>query len=288
LGYHYATDRAAKYCKETVFEHFDDNTLAVDYRLLSDSQDDAGSDDILTFRCPEKTAYTEGTPLSLEFIRIVTRDGWSIEEVATFVRRYINLLSLIADQKGNPVVTSRLTDKLPGNYFDLVPQNIIVCHDGRPVVIDTEWSLNKNVELGWLLFRSLVLAMGSGVSFGKNSKGQPFLRRTFIKSALETAGYPLTDDDYSRFVALECVIQQQVSNRMTSEFLTRWSEEQLPICSMAEHHDQISRLTEQINRLNKLVAERDSLINAIQNSRSWGITRPLRTIARVIRHGQIR
>ncbi|SEP23922.1 glycoside hydrolase family 99-like domain-containing protein [Nitrosovibrio sp. Nv6] len=295
LGYHYSTGRAPHYCKETVFEHFDENTIIVNYHMIGcrqhDDHDD-GINKIINFACPQKTIYAEGVPLSWEFVKIVTRDGWSIEEVGAFIRRYINLLSLIANQKGNSVATSLslLADKLPGNFFDIVPQNIIVDHDERPVVIDIEWSLKIDMELGWLLFRSLLLMMQSVMYFGKNSSGYIFTRRTFIKSALDAGGYSYTDEDFLRFIKLETAVQQQVGGCSSEEFLNWLPEQSLPTNIVAERTATVAERTATVTERNAAVAERDTLaaklkesqeqISSIAQSNSWRLTLPLREVRR--------
>ncbi len=98
----------------------------MNYRKLDDRQRDNEVNQIIEFKCPEKAIYTEGIPLSLEFMKIVTRNGWSIEEVGAFIQRYVNLLSVIANQKGYSTGILQLADKLPGEFFDIIPQNIII------------------------------------------------------------------------------------------------------------------------------------------------------------------
>ncbi|PTQ81343.1 methyltransferase family protein [Nitrosospira multiformis] len=191
LAYHYTTDRAPQYCKETVFERTDGNMVVVNYHMLSSKPHIEAVDQLIRFKYPQKAAYVRGTTLSLEFVKIVTREGWSIEEVAAFIQRYINMLSLIAEQKKYAVSMSQLTDKLPPEFFDITPQNIIIDHNGQPNIIDDEWSMNGGIELGWLLFRSLLPIIES-VRFAENSTGQTFSRGGFVKSALEAAGFPLT------------------------------------------------------------------------------------------------
>jgi SAM-dependent methyltransferase len=295
LGYHYSTDRIPQYCKETVFEYRNKNTIAVNYRMLYGNPLKDEIDQIITFNCPEEALYAEGAPLSLEFLKIVTRENWSVEEVGNFIQRYVKLLSIIAEHKGRTISTLRLIDKLPGDFFDVVPQNIIVDHSEQPIPIDAEWSINAEIELGWLLVRSLVLALGSGVIFARNSDGYFFSRRMFIMSVLEAAGYPLSNEDFRRYAMQESVIQQKVSGRSTQEFLIKWAEEPLLPDFKAEHCRQIVHLEELITErdnlittLNGLVTERDLLVNTMRNSKSWRITRPLRAIARVFKYGRIR
>jgi SAM-dependent methyltransferase len=296
LGYHYSTDRAPQYCKETIFEHFDGKTIGVNCCILGHrNYRNEGPDQIISFKCPDKASYVEGIPLSLEFIKLVTRDGWSVEEVAALIRHYVKLLGLIAAKKGNSIAIAQVSDKLPGDFFDMVPQNIIVNQSGEPIPIDTEWSINGDIELGWLLFRSLLLMIESVVCFGVNSGGQIFSRRNFVSLTLDAAGFPLADQDFRRFMELESFVQQQVTERASKEFVNWRPEELLPTYSATERYRRISDLNElmvecnrRINRLNELVAERDTLVNTIRNSRSWRVTRPFRAIARLLRHGQLR
>ena len=43
-----------------------------------------------------------------------------------------------------------------------MPQNIVVCADGRYYAIDCEWELHEGICVGWLVFRTLLLLFGNG------------------------------------------------------------------------------------------------------------------------------
>jgi len=293
LGYHYSTDRAPQYCKETVFYHFDENKTAVNYRMLSVSRCSDSGDRIIKFTCPDKAVYVEGFPLSLEFVKIVSRDGWSIEEVGMFIRRYINLLSLIADQKGKPVSLLKLTDKVPGAFFDIIPQNIIVNNSGQPIPIDAEWSASDDIEFGWLLFRSLLGTIETVGCFGVNSARKTFSRRNFVKSALAAAGFPVTDEDFGRFIERESIVHQQVTGRASQGFLNQWPEQLLlrsqplfgPDKTISERDSQIANLEQtiaerdnQITSLDLAYFETKTQLTAVENSTIWKMSFPLRRI----------
>jgi|GEM_PF-1649569 len=291
LGYHYSTDRAPPYCKETIFEHTNENTIVVNYHVLSSCKKDKEINEIINFECATSAVYAEGMPLSLELLKIVTREGWSIEEVGIFIKHYINLLSLIADQKGKLVSMSLLTDRLPGYFFDIVPQNIIVNHSGKPLVIDTEWMLNNDIELGFLLFRALLWVLGSPVN--GNSTNQAFSRRDFIKSSLHAAGFSISDADFRRFIELESSVQQQVTGRTSKELLYSWAEQMLPIPSMSKYDNGVENFSQNMAERNELLTsltqaliERDNFkqahselytrVTVIENSTLWKVTLPLR------------
>ena len=188
---------------------------------------------------------------------------------------------------------SQLSGKLPGNFFDITPQNIIITPANQPVVIDTEWSMESDIELGFLLFRSLLLGTGSYV-LARIGTGAIFSRRTFIESALSAAGYSPTSEDILRFVKLESVIQQQVTGCSSPELLNWWLEQPLPTSNqtIAKRNEQtgpldhvIGERNEQIGRLNEVIAEREERIATLRQqiidiraSTSWRLTGPIRSI----------
>lgn len=290
LGYHYSTDRAVEYRKETIFQR-DDKRITVNYHLLHtkheySSKTSTEINRIVNFVCLEETAYTEGKPLWFEFVKIVSRDGWLIEEVGFFIRRYVDVISTIVKRKECSIELCQLTDKLPGYFFDLTPQNIIINQTEQPVPINTEWSLKGDIELGLLLFRSLLWSTAS-VFFGENSSGKQFSRREFIKSALALAGFRVTDDDFKRFIELEAIVQLQVTGYLPQDFLNRGLDQKLPV-RMAGHDDKqtvhlkekLSKLEEKITYLEHSLAIRDEQITAFYRSTSWRITSPLRSAIR--------
>ena len=281
LGYHYSTNRIGRYCKEAIFAQFDDSKLGVHYRMLSDFKDDAKAHGIVAFKHPGKSVYSEGKPLSLELLKIITGEGWSLQEVGKFIQRYINFLSLIAAQKGHGIAISHITDKLPGVFFDIVPQNIIVNDAGQPLVIDAEWSLNDDIELGWLLFRALMLLIESGVSFGTNSENKFFLRGTFIKSSLRSAGYSGTDEDLYRYLRLEAAVQQYVTGFKSEGLSGLWLTQSLSTYSVI--NKALAERDERIRQLNRALVEREEKIAGLQSqikkiyaSSSWRLTSPVR------------
>ncbi|BCT68964.1 glycosyltransferase [Nitrosospira sp. NRS527] len=276
LGYHYSTDRAPPYCKETVFEQTDRNMITVNYHNLVNREQDNRTNQIISFTGVEKAPYAEGEPLWFEFVKIVTCDGWSFEEVGLFIQRYVNLLAVIANQKGYSIGKLQLADKLPGDFFDMTPQNIIVNHTGQPHAIDPEWALADDVEVGLLLFRSLLWGTGSAC-FGKHSTGDLLSRRTFIKLALAAAGYSLTGDDFMRFTELESIIQQQVTGRSSREFLNRWLEQPL-LTSVTRRDEQLASLSHIIAKRDEQIAKLQHEIVEIHESTSWRLTSPIREI----------
>jgi hypothetical protein len=275
LAYHYSTDRLPQYCKETRFELTTNKDVEVvcqqlwaDHTNMHDSQNQ-----VIDFVCSASDRYSNGKALSWEFIQIVTKEGWTIEEVGEFLQRYISVLEHLLGKEGVIVPLFSSEVRLPGKFFDVTPQNIIICIDGSPVMIDTEWSLRDDVELGQLLFRGLLWMMCAITRFGQNSTGSSFSRLDFVQSALAAAGVILTEKELSRFIEVEAIVQEQVTGRSVREFLTWWARQPLPQHNLAQA---LSECVGQIAGLNQTVAEREDQISDILNSRSWKITAPIR------------
>lgn len=318
LAYHYSSDRIARYWKETRFERSQSTGINVLYLhpYAGGISHHAGSEPVIRFACPDRADYTYGTPLSWEFIQIVTRDGWSVDEVGQFLTRYISILrKLTSAQEAASISENLLSVTLPGEFFDVVPQNIIIQADGRAEIIDKEWTLYQDVELPHLLFRALLLMLGSVTRLGRNTSSAAFTRFEFINAAFNSIGILLSENDYSRFIESESVVQELVTGRPRSEFLNWWPAQPLPthnlgqafvardqqvaelnhsVASLSNHITNLNQATsslnhaigerdEQIARLNEMLSERDGRIASILNTRSWRITAPLRIIG-----GQVR
>jgi len=304
LAYHYSTDRIPSYCKETVFIQENGEEIRVQYRRLGapNANADGSSSEVIKFICPESDRYTLGRPLSLELVNIVTKDGWTFSEVARFIERYLLMIKQNFGLK-NDIDISVSTTKLPGEAFDVVPQNIIVDRDGHFNVIDKEWQLTIPIEVGHLIFRSLLLLVNQVSHFGRPATQATVLRLTFFDGVFESLGLHVTEDDYSRYIKLESEIQQCISGRPAEDFVDWAPVQPLPkidtrravaerdgqIASLnqtvAERDEQIAKLNqtvaerdEQIAKLNHTLAERDGQIYAFLSSRSWRLTAPLRLI----------
>lgn len=319
LAYHFSTDRIPAYCKETVFISSDVKDIRVEYRSLDTPHENADKENnsLIKFICPNSDDYALGRLLSLEFINIVTRDGWSFEQVAQFIRRYFLIIEMFAKSVGMQVNMASPYAELSGEFFDVVPQNIIIREDGSPSLIDKEWQLVKPIEVAHLLFRSLLLLLNSITRFGLLVSGVNLTRYQFIDGVFTAANLELQEEDYARYITLEAEIQQAVSGRSAENFLTWAKDQPLPILnlsqavserdgqianlnqsvaerdeqitnpnqSVTEHDEQITNLNQsvaerdgQIARLNQVAAERENRLKQIKASTSWRITRPIRII----------
>jgi 2-polyprenyl-3-methyl-5-hydroxy-6-metoxy-1,4-benzoquinol methylase len=270
LAYHYSTTRLASYCKETVFSSNADHRVEVHYKRLGvvSNVNNASSvkNEWISFVCPDSAQYVFGQPLSQEFVGIVTKDGWTFEQVGGFVKRYLAVLvsageteAFIAEGTSSPTL-------LPAHYVDYMPQNIIVDAAAKAHVIDKEWSLNSPLELAHLVFRSL-LFMCDGINrFGRPASGEKLTTFSFIEKTFEAAGLKLSQLDMDRYIKLEANIQQGVSGINTQAFF-----------EMKKKKELLTDMLQNILQQRELeVLQLTTQMAAFRASSSWRLTAPMR------------
>ena len=271
LAYHYSTDRRPEFCKETVFKRDETGEVCIKYNRLVSIDNGQSNNPHIQFVCPDLDNYSLGKPLSLELIQIVTRDGWSIDGVALFIKRYLSVLGNICHENDPKINFDSPYAELPGEYFDAVPQNIIIGKDGSVSLIDKEWQLACPIEVGHLLFRSLLLLLNSITRFGRPVSQAAMTRYKFIDGVLAAAGLKVQEEDYIRYIKLEANIQGSVTGRAAENYLDWTKDQPIPLLNMNQamtvRDGQISGLNQsaterdgQIASLNQVLTERDALI----------------------------
>ena len=268
LAYHYSTTRFAEFCKETIFSSQDTKSVSVHYRKLGKpnaiAQVQTSSDASIQFVCPETDHYIVGKPLSQEFIHIVTKDGWTFEQIGQFVTKYLAILATIAKDDGHTI---------PGQFIDCMPQNIMVNAQGQHTFIDKEWQLTSSVEINQLVFRSILFMCDAITRFGRLDTGESLTTYQFIEKTYKAAVLKTQPTDIDRFETLEAKIQLTVSGIDAHAFFKMQKTRLLPMKS-----------------LNQMIADRDSEISQLsqriadlQNSASWKVTGPVRAISQKIK-----
>jgi O-antigen biosynthesis protein len=264
LAYHYSTGRVAEYCKEAVFTSMGAGDVAVQYRRLGKATDtgiagNAGNWVIKSIY-PDTDKYILGKPLSFELIRIVTSDGWTFEQIGNFLRRYLAIIQTEAKLVGKQPKMDCFTSELPGDFFDIVPQNIIIQEGGHYALIDKEWLLGSPVELGYLLFRTMLLLFNSVTRFGRHTAQSPMTRYQFIDEAFTAVGFKFAESDLIRYMQIEADIQQTVTGRIASLGLDWGKDQHLPLLNLSqvfvERDEQVKLLQSHVGRLDMAAAER--------------------------------
>ena len=278
LGFHYSTDRASEFCKETQFVRADAGKIIVRCRGLGNPSS-KNQQNLIKFVVNERSDYIQGHSYCDEFIQIVKNDGWTYGELATYVHNYIGILKNLGafSNTDNFEITSKT--KVYGKFFDVIPQNIIIRPDGYAEVIDQEWVINREIELGYLLFRSFLSLINSVPRFGLHAMMEATItRRNLIDGVLNEVGISLEGEDYDRYIDFESEIQQLVSGKPKNLFEDWGGDNPIP---MREFEQGMKERDNQIVSLEQSMKERDNQIVKILSSNSWKITHPLRTVRRI-------
>ena len=264
LAYHYSTTRFAEFCKETIFSSQDTKSVSVNYRKLGKpnaiAQGQTSSVASIQFVCPETDHYIVGKPLSQEFIHIVTKDGWTFEQIGQFVTKYLAILATIAKDDGHTI---------PGQYIDCMPQNIMIDAQGKHTFIDKEWQLASPVEVNHLVFRSLLYMCDAITRFGRLDTGESLTTYQFIEKTYKAAVLKTQPTDIDRFETLEAKIQLTVSGIDAHAFFKMQKTRLLPMKSLTQ---MIADRDLEISQLSQRIVD-------LQNSASWKFMAPVRAIS---------
>ena len=204
LAYHYSVnDRRAAFCKETVFRKRPDGSIGLAYHPLGPDAAHEAAGELARWRIPREGAYIRGETLAARFVRIVSRDGWTLEEVGGFFREYLATIRAWADSRHEAVRLDALTAPLPGAYYDLIPQNIMRDAAGKRQVFDQEWSAKNDIPLGLLLFRALLqLASGAG-RFGVPASPCGGDKQGLFLALFQAAGLAVTERELAAYGEME-------------------------------------------------------------------------------------
>ena len=172
-----------------------------------------------------------------------------------------------------------ITDRLPGKYLDVIPQNIILQDVDSPTIIDNEWCLTTHVEFGHCVLRALLLLLASITRFGVPANDRTYTRQEFIEEVFNDSGFKITAADVTRYIALEADIQAQITGRLRDEFLD-WSPDKILMIQSS------FSLTSELQTLRAVTAAQRAEVQMIHMSTSWKITKPLRRISQALRGGK--
>ena len=277
LAYHYSTTRLAEYCKETVFSSQDAQIVSVEYRRLGKlgerSNHYATTHSRIQFISQPVDQYVLGTPLSQEFIQIVTKDGWTFDQVGQFINRYLAVLKTFVNSGLSADQSSSNLTVLPGQYIDCIPQNIMLDAHGIPTFIDKEWQLASPVDSHHLVFRSILMMCSAITRFGRPAGCENLTVYQLIENAFKAAGLSCQYTDMARFESLEEEIQMAVSGIATQANFQMQKTRLLPMMSL---NQQLADRDVQIAKLKQRIED-------LQNSASWKLMSPLRLISEKIK-----
>lgn len=279
IAWHFNTGRAAAYCKATHFESTGAGNIQVRCERLvpKASEPLQALEGPLKFDLVPTTDYVPGRSLIADFHALISQDGWTLEEVATFFCDYLQIIQTLAAERGMPAFPEQLSDTVDGSCFDWLPQNIIRTQTGEFKLIDEEWCYEPPLPLGFLLFRAISVSLVTSTTLGISAQGASFSVLSLIREVLSRIiNAPVNAVDIERWLNLEVAVQMQVTGGQFDESDCRFWFNQSP--------NHFARRLESQNRALKAQIERtEHNLALVIQSRSWAITRPLRDLIEWLR-----
>lgn len=258
LAYHFNTERKPVFCKETLFRLRPDGSIGVQYRPLGHAKQSEDKAATVIHRLPMQDAdYAKGTVMSWQFIRIVTRDGWSIADITGFFVTYRTALVEILAGRGFSVesIPGEGEFFLPGEFLDIIPQNVVVSASDRYQVIDQEWHAVGQIRFSQLVFRSL-LAMSGMISYFGQPASEPLPTwRSLLQALFQAMRLDWTPQTEAELIAFEVEFQVTVTGTSSSAHFQAW------LASQPHNQSTLPDLQQRNELLKSTVAERDRLVD---------------------------
>jgi GT2 family glycosyltransferase/glycosyltransferase involved in cell wall biosynthesis/SAM-dependent methyltransferase len=209
-AYHFSTDRLPVFAKETRFERLPHGGR-VCKRFLADGEGRQQGRYACTLRDED---YVHGRLWTEELFRILLDDGWSIERVGDWLRRWVDALVAEAGLDPRQVERSQYdaATLLPGDCIDLLPHNLVAANEGGFRFIDREWRLDEPPTLGYVVFRGLFETMSSCPAAARPAQPEYVALAEFIRGSMRACGerlYP-GDADIEHYISLEREFQETV------------------------------------------------------------------------------
>ena len=276
LGYHFATHRRKVYAKQVIFEKNGDNIgLVRQVKLYPEIE--VESNRPLSMHLKDQD-YIYGENWERKLKLIMTTPGWSINDLKEWALTWFSMVlsEINLEMNLSKIETNTLLD---GEYLDLIPRNLIVKHDGTFAFFDKEWKVKYDIELGYLFFRAVYLAL---IDIGKvaNPAIDTPTRVTLIFSQImQNINVEIFETDLERYCMLEIDFRNMVTDfspigiesfidahidikqqiYLECELQNQIQELNIKVC---EADNNIATLNQLISERDIAIQQRDSVINA--------------------------
>ena len=163
LAYTYSTHRKKPFCKENIFDRGTEGPITVIKRRLYDLPPDPQSP--IRQQISDETYY-QGILLSKSVVALVSRNGWTLEDLRPWAQAYYTILSKYAVIKNNQPL-------LEGKYVDLTPFNILLKNGSDIHIFDQEWIIREELPVHYVFFRGVRFTLGALSFFSPPAEGTP-------------------------------------------------------------------------------------------------------------------
>lgn len=274
LAVHYGGERYVPFRKKTVFKYTTDNKVSINRELINRSP--IPQDSIIDFKIKSSDNYVKGVPLSVDFVKIVTSPGWTMDNITNYFHYYLTCLKTELCREGRDFNELSQHTELPPIYLDAIPSNFIIDKDGVPHYFDREWLAKEGLTVGHLIFRATLSLIGNVSSFAIPESGMSITRGEFIHQLFKSLSFSTDEVLLNNYLKLESALYA-FSTGDKGAPLTSWYPEQVlpglyPLLldkmsrkNLAQLNEMVISLQESKYRAEKLAQERLDEITALHD-----------------------
>lgn len=292
-----------RFAKETTVKR-EEGTIWVERTKLVPEKSTPAQRSEPIFQCLEKEKWIDGELVEKEIRKAFLQPFWKLEEIASKILPWKKWLE-----------RSSCNGKLPPDFWDAHPGNIIIDSDNHWHYIDREWSGLEPIDFRVVFLRSLCVLLARlgtvSVPFDvSNKKFTTLLHRLYQQLTGELVEYKSLRDLWDEQNYLDLFLNKEnLENRITWEKIETWylvtsllypnnwlehnklSDEFAQLtdrCRLLSEENKVLKDEAQSTSLKALQYERESQrlleeIRSLCSSRSWKITRPLRELVNMTR-----
>jgi GT2 family glycosyltransferase/SAM-dependent methyltransferase len=209
LAEQYSTERQPAYNKAARFRETNGKITVERSRLAPDIQPNSR---VIAHHI-EDEAYFEGRRWPDRLDAILSRRGWTLDEVADWFTVWLSAFLREANVEG-PVT---LEQPVPGTLLDAMPGNLIVDDEGHGTFFDLEWSLLSPTTLGYLAFRAVKLSLGQLTAVAMPADPKLLHTDTLMRVVLRRCGFILTTSHVQQYLDIEAAFVAEVLGELTRD-----------------------------------------------------------------------
>lgn len=265
LASHYGSIHKKQYAKETLFVRSPAGIKVLRRPLIPGLQ----KTDATFLQILEDEPYVQGELLIEKMRKTLIKNGWTVEELAATLSPWFHWLH---------VQVFHGTMNLPSLLQDAAPFNIVIDQKGNIQIIDIEWTSSHPIPLLTMLVRTLYLTLSLIGQVAHPAENVPLNIMLLLSQLLNKIGYPVTMQSLRS-------AWEDIDNKITSYLGIDSPWERIVEKELSTILD-IANVSSLEERLNKVIQENKIIKQEIAKyvtSRSWKITKPLRSITQQIR-----
>lgn len=213
-----------------------------------------------------ETDYVRG-PLAFRALTLARARRGDLATIVAALSPWFDFLLAHAKASG-----PRLSDfSLPSAHLDATPFNVVETHNG-PVPIDQEWSLDRDIALGWVITRGVLHCLWGIAGF----ECAPVMVDDVVRALGAQRGLAVSADEIAGWLAREDELQRLTSGRGLPARGGFASRQLVPPAHVTAQEVQIARLSQAVGAL-------QGELDRVRGSRSWRYSHPLRAGAALVR-----